>query len=594
MDIITKSQLTEFSQEFDYTNLEVEQQFERYCNYAVFSREYGNEPLESYEIEQSSIGSSNDIGLDGIAIIANGKLIYSEEEVSELVKENGYLNVIFCFLQAKTSSTFSSEEIGTFLFGVKDIFSDLNEPIQHPNWNNSILHYHDLILHIYSFSSKMTNGLPKLKLFYITTGRWQEDHIDAKSRFERDKRELEKTELFSNVKYEPIDSKAIQKLYTQTKNKVTASIKLINKITLPEIKGVGEAYYGLVPFSEFKKIIVDDDGYLKNVFYDNIRAFQGLNSVNRSIDKTIKDKKTHLFPLLNNGVTVIAKEVTPAGNNFNLRDYQIVNGCQTSHVLFSNRMFDSIESMYIPIRVIESNDDDVKNQIIIATNSQTEVKREQLIALSEFQKELEKYYSAITGIGKLYYERQSKQFAGDSSVPKNKIISIPVQIISFTSMFLEEPHNVRGYYSKILENVEKVGKYIFSNEHKLAPYYTSALTYNKLEELFRKRLIDNSFRKAKHHLLLTFRLIAEERNRPQLNSNAIESYCETINKKLLDDKKCLSIFKIACDTILETTPNKHLLDRHINSLLTKNIASRLGKFVTIGYNKKQGHSHDKK
>ncbi len=582
MDIIIKSQLTEFSQEFDYLELPVDQQFERFCNYSVFSREYGNEPLESYEIEQSTLGNTHDNGLDGIAIIVNGKLIYTEEEVSDLVKQNGYLNVTFCFLQAKTSTSFTAEEIGTFLFGVKDIFSDLNEPILHPNWNKEVTHYHELILHIYSFGSKMTNGLPKLKLFYVTTGKWQEQNIDAKGRFERDKRELEKTELFLSVSYDTIDSKAIQKLYTQTKNKVSADIKLINKITLPEIKGVGEAYYGLVPFSEFKKIIVDDDGYLKNVFYDNVRAFQGLNSVNRNIDKTIKDKKMQMFPLLNNGVTVIAKEITPAGNNFNLKDYQIVNGCQTSHVLYSNIKTEGIDSMYIPIRVIESIDDDVKNQIIIATNSQTEVKREQLIALSEFQKELEKYYAAMTGTGKLYYERQSKQYAGDSTVPKNRIISIPVQIISFTSMFLEEPHNVRGYYSKILENVEKVGKYIFSHDHKLASYYTSALAYSRLEELFRKGLLDVSFRKAKHHLLLTFRLIAEERNRPSLNSNSIEQYCDILNKKLLDNKKCLAIFKSACETILETTPNKQLFDRHINSLLTKNIASRLGKYVNLG------------
>jgi AIPR protein len=581
MDIIIKSQLNEFVNEFDYKDLPTDEAFERYCNYCVFSKEYGNEPLESFEIEQSAIGKSYDNGIDGIAIIANGKLIYTEEEITLLATQNGYLNVTFCFLQSKTSSSFSSEEIGTFLFGVKDMFSDLNEPIQHPNWNKQINHYHELVLHIYSFGAKMTNELPKLKLFYVCTGVWRDTHIDAKSRFERDKRELEKTELFSTVSYHPVDAKELQKLYTQTKNKVTADIKLINKITLPEIKGVGEAYYGLIPFSEYKKIIIDDDGYLKNVFYDNVRAFQGLNNVNLNIDKTLKDKKNYLFPLLNNGVTLIAKEITPVGNNFNLKDYQIVNGCQTSHVLYLNRSNSDIDSMYVPIRIIESEDDDVKNKIIVATNSQTEVRREQLIALSEFQKELEKYYSAMSGPGKLYYERQSKQYAGDSTVPKNCIVSIPVQIISFTSMFLDEPHNVRRYYSKILENVTKMGKGIFASDHKLVTYYTSALAYIKLEELFRKGLIDVSFRKAKHHLLLTFRLMAEERNRPALNTIDIEHYCQALNNKLLDKERCLSIFRAACEIILETTPNKHLYDRHINITLTKNIASRLRKFIKI-------------
>jgi hypothetical protein len=584
MDIIVKSQLTEFINEFGYEKISIEQAFEKYCNYSVLSREYGNEPLEAYEIEQSSVGNSKDIGLDGIAIIVNGKLIYNQEDITELVNTNSYLDVTFCFVQAKTSSNFVAAEIGTFLFGVKSLFSDINEPEAHPNWNNDILHYHNLILHIYSFGAKMTNGLPNLKLFYATTGNWNNSHLDAKGRFEQDKKELDKTGLFSTVSFTPIDAKTIQNLYTQTKNKVSAEIKLINKITLPEIKGVGESYYGLIPFSEFKKIIIDDDHNLKNVFYDNVRAFQGYNTVNRSIDKTIKDKKFDFFPLLNNGVTVIAKEVTPVGNNFTLKDYQIVNGCQTSHVIYMNRNISDLEAMFIPIRIIESSDDSIKNQIIVATNSQTEVKREQLIALSEFQRDLEKYFAAISGPGKLYYERQSKQYAGISSIPKDKIVSIPVQIISFTSMFLDEPHNVRGYYSKILENVEKVGKYIFSSEHKYSTYYTSALTYNKLEDLFKNGKIDSKFRKAKHHLLLAFRLLAEERNKPYLNSNAINSYCDSLILKLLDDKKCLEIFKGACNIILETVPNKILLDKHINSKLTINIARQLGKFVHVGVN----------
>jgi hypothetical protein len=583
MDIIVKSQLNEFSAEFAYQNLTPEKAFEKFCNYSIYSKEYGNEPLESYEIEQTSVGDGGDNGMDGIAVIVNGKLVYTEEEINEHISRNSYLDVTFCFIQAKTSTSFVAAEIGTFLFGIKDVFSDLNEPAAHPNWNTDIQHYNNLIHHIYSNSAKMAScGLPKLKLYYVTTGQWLESHIDAKSRIERDKKELEKMGLFREISFSPIDGKEIQRLYSLTKNKVAADIKITNKITLTEINGIGQAYFGVIPFSEFKKVIMDDDNNIKNVFYDNVRAFQGLNSVNKNIDKTIKDNKIDLFPLLNNGVTIIAKSITPAGNNFTLRDYQVVNGCQTSHVLYNNGGLSEILNMQIPIRLIESQNDEVRNQIIIATNSQTEVKREQLIALSAFQKDIEKYYAAISGKGKLYYERQSKQYAGDSSIPKNKVISIPVQIISFTSMFLDEPHNVRGYYSKVLEDVEKLGKIIFSEDHKLAPYYTSGLAYHKLEELFRTGLISTEFRKAKHHLLLTFRLIAEENKRPQLNYSSIEKYCEVLNDKLLDDTQCLEIFRQACELVLNTVPNRVLLDRHINSLLSVNIGKSLNKFIQIG------------
>ncbi|WP_446719262.1 AIPR family protein, partial [Herbaspirillum sp. C7C2] len=44
-----------------------------------------------------------------------------------------------------------------------------------------------------------------------------------------------------------------------------------------------------------------------------------------------------LFCVLNNRVTIVATSLTPAGNHFTLRDYQIVNGCQTSNVLHGSQ-----------------------------------------------------------------------------------------------------------------------------------------------------------------------------------------------------------------------------------------------------------------
>lgn len=88
---------------------------------------------------------------------------------------------------------------------------------------------------------------------------------------------------------------------------------------------------------------------------------------------------------MNNGVTVIAKTLRTTGNRFYIEDYQIVNGCQTSHILFDQR--DVIDtSVMVPLRLISTKDEDVIGSIIKATNRQTEVKEEQLLALSDFQK----------------------------------------------------------------------------------------------------------------------------------------------------------------------------------------------------------------
>ena len=45
------------------------------------------------------------------------------DEVSDLLKNNGYLDVTYIFTQVKTSSYFEAKEINNFYFGIQDFFS---------------------------------------------------------------------------------------------------------------------------------------------------------------------------------------------------------------------------------------------------------------------------------------------------------------------------------------------------------------------------------------------------------------------------------------------------------------------------------------
>ena len=184
-------------------------------------------------------------------------------------------------------------------------------------------------------------------------------------------------------------------------------------------------------------------------------------------------------------------------NQFILTDYQIVNGCQTSHVLYNSR--NNITSdLQIPVKLIETNDDETVNRIIKATNRQTEVTNDQLIALNEFHRKLEAFYSAIPLKERLYYERRSKQYNYDPNIEKVRIVSIGTQIKSVASMFYDKPHLASRFYGKVLNSV----KDMFNEEHQLLPYYTCAYTLYRLEYLFRNKLLSLQYRKFKYHILM--------------------------------------------------------------------------------------------
>lgn len=233
-----------------------------------------------------------------------------------------------------------------------------------------------------------------------------------------------------------------------------------------------------------------------------------------------------------------------------------MNGCQTSHIVYYERATLK-DDIFIPIRLISTDDDDTVNKIITATNSQTEVKPDQLYALSEFQKTLEQYYKTFDGQQKLHYERRSKQYAGSSDVDKVRIVTILQQIRAFASMFLDQPH--RGHYPR---SIPDIGKVIFGRDHKLDPYHLSAFALFKLEGFFRSKAIPARYKPARYHLLMGARHILLPLRVPQPSANEMERFCKKLLPLVDDDKKLLAAY-LAAAKIVDKVVGKKSLDRSL-------------------------------
>jgi hypothetical protein len=329
VDQVTRRLLEDFVLAEGLQHLEQPAAFERFVNYCVVSKEFSG----SFNVEDISCGAGDDAGLDGVAIIVNGSVVTSDEEVVDLYDTNGFLEVVFIFTQAKTGSTFDGGEIGTFLAGVKDFFAE------HPRLrrNEFVESAAALQRAIYERSASF-RGNPSCRMYYATTGTWQNDET-LLGRVADTKTEIEVLALFSSVDFIPLDARSVQDLYRSTKNRVSSEFRFDSKTVLPEMDGIAEAYLGVLPVSEFLKLIEDPDSRVirKSLFYDNVRDFQGDNEVNLEIEQTLEGARRTQFAVLNNGVTVVAKTLRVTGNRFHIEDYQIVNGCQTSHVIYEHR-----------------------------------------------------------------------------------------------------------------------------------------------------------------------------------------------------------------------------------------------------------------
>jgi len=541
MDRITKQLLSDFLKDQEIPTTSEAEDFEKFCNYTVLSNEYN----KTFDVNSVTVGAGSDTGIDGIAIIVNGHLVEDTDEIDDLLKSNGYLDVTYIFIQSKTSSYFDTKEMHAFYFGVNDFFSD--SP-QLPR-NDDIKKYAEISELILSHASDFKEN-PKCKTYFITTGVINEDaNINAVVKSSQDG--LKSYNLFESIEPNVIGANELGKLYRKTKNPITSTFIFTNKVILPEIEGINQSYYGVLPFSEFKKLLIDDNGNIQSIFDDNVRDFQGANNpVNKSISETLECDNPNLFSVLNNGVAIVANSIKTSGNTFTVTDYQIVNGCQTSNVLYEHKHIIGIENISIPLRLIVTDNEDVKSKITVSTNNQTAIKKEQLAAMSDFQKNLEHYYSSITGEGRLYYERRAKQYNSDRNVVKRKIITVSTQIKSFSSMFNKNPHLVTSYFGSLVKNMGESGSKIFEQDHQFASYYMAGLAFYRMDSLFNSGYIDNKYKKVKFYLTMLVPMIASEDDFPPLNSQKkIEKFCTPIITKLNNESKCKNIFRTAMDII---------------------------------------------
>jgi cold shock CspA family protein len=385
------------------------------------------------------------------------------------------------------------------------------------------------------------------------------------------------------VYFSPIDADKLRDIYRRLKNKVVKEIEFDRNIVLPKINGIHESFIGIIPCTEFLKLICDDDGNLqKNLFYDNVRDFQGNNPVNEEIAQTLKgdlgfrDK----FVVLNNGITIVAKSLGKVSTTFKLIDYQIVNGCQTSHILYYNKNLLN-PNVYLPVKIIITSDNQVTNAIIKATNRQTVVNIEAFESLRDFHKELEAFYASFEEKHRLYYERRSKQYDNDPKIKKNRVISLSTQIQSFISMFLLEPHSIHRYYGELLKVYREDKKQLFIDTHELYPYYISGYALNILERFINSSKIDSKYRRLKHQMIMMFRVKAMGVDLPKLtDKKGINNYCKKLQSILWNQDKALEYFMEIGSTIdtalarTKLTPYDAARRRHFTTELIAAISGK--------------------
>ena len=185
--------------------------------------------------------------------------------------------------------------------------------------------------------------------------------------------------------------------------------------------------------------------YNTNLLLNNVRYFLGFkgsekNNANIGIQKTLREEK-HMFLAYNNGIVALANHVETVSEGKStkvdtedirndcvstgiisaIRDFQIVNGGQTTAALFNAKRQNtgepiSLLGVYVPVKIIVINEDDIKKKEVAAnitkySNSQSKVKYADFSTSNPYNMAMEDLSRRVSKNGVYwYYERLRGQY----------------------------------------------------------------------------------------------------------------------------------------------------------------------------------------
>jgi hypothetical protein len=527
------------------------QHFENFVAYHVLRRWHVAD-LDKKELASVMTGSSRDNQLDTLAVMINDKIVRDDSHAEEILEEVDEPTVAYVFIQSTTSSSFMRQKMNEFLGGVENFHADQpyfgeNEALQRKRAVKKL---------IQTELGEAARPRTQLYLYYVALGRWREEsernpHENALGwrKYAEERTQL-RSPSDNTAEVEVIDADRLRECIRHnevgTKSEAAAeegredyerTIDAPALVRLPQLDEIAKGYMGYVLASEYLKLLEREDGQglLESLSLDNVRAFQGLdNDVNAEIAETIASASRNRFVLLNNGVTIVAKDAAWREFKLHLKNYRIVNGLQTSYVLHRQRKHLSPSSqVYVPMKIVVTKDLALRDAIVHATNRQTAVAESQQVMQQPFARKLWQAFNerrSRPGVEPLWFERRDGECDDDPSITdRNGVFSMRDLLGAVTSTLLRQPHVAAQGEAAMLM---KIPGQLFNDAHHSQPYLTGARVLY-LVRRFLERRRDEELQRFEFYLAYgLFHLAADASMTKNFAIAKCEEDCRQLERRL--------------------------------------------------------------
>lgn len=414
------------------------------------------------EILEGVVDGKDDGGIDAIYIVVNGHLI---TDIDSFLWPKSGCELEVYIITCKHHDTFKLATVDSLVASVTEYFDfGIDNDKLTGDYNEDVLNARTRLVESYRKVSTRLNSFA-LKILYASRGDSSIVGENIVSRSNQLTQIIDK--CFSNADCQFIFFGSTELIEAYRKSKIYSF-----DIKFHDIMSKEETYLLLVGLKDYYDFISDEDK-LKRYFFDsNVRSFMGLNNVNSDIQKTLNTHESPDFWWLNNGITILTTNAAVVGNKITIENVQIVNGLQTTESIFRyfSKNGNDDQNRSILIKVIVSNEKNIRDQIIRATNNQTAVEQVALHATDKIQQDIE---DVLLKDG-LYYERRTNHYLNQGINPSS--IFSPLYVASgFVSLILKMPWTATHFKTKFLRREVLYNKIFVDTDLKLWPQIVKIL-----------------------------------------------------------------------------------------------------------------------
>ena len=514
----------------------IEQEFRNNDNYSNISEYFEffsasqilkNQGLSDDEVDNGIVGKGLDGGCDSIYLFLNNLLITPDVVEHISATKDSILEMII--IQSKKTTSFGEDAVMKWKT-ISGNLLDLSKTTTDftARYNADILEAFTTFRDTYT---RLITSRVKLKFRFYYATLASELHPNVIQQAEELKDTIKG--LFPNAVVEVtfVDSDTLFEMYNAViENRV--NLKFADIPISPNQKN----YVALVDLKSYFNFIVNDEGDVRKSFFDsNVRDYQGKNNVNSSISETLHRADDNDFWWLNNGVTVLASEATLVNNReLQIVNPEIVNGLQTSMEIYNyfseNREALESEKRSILLRIIVPDNEESRDQIIFATNNQTNIPKATLRVTDPIHLQIEMYFKSRG----LFYDRRKNYYKNQGHKPA-EIVGVSFLAQCLITIFLKKPDYARARPSTLL-NDEKTYNELYEKNNDLEVFYRVALLGKKIQKNVRSGSDYSSAEKSDILYYVLYAVIADVLGKRNITPADIKNLdMDSVTDTLIED-----------------------------------------------------------